>query len=84
MLIPQIETPIDDSEFHAPSIGLLISERIKYKVPELSIVKVEGPQRSLKLLISQMTCVIPEESLLPSKVLDLLKSVETCVLVRHY
>ena len=42
MLIPQIETPMEDSELHAPSIGLLISERIKYKVSELNIVKVEG------------------------------------------
>ena len=84
MLIPHIETPMNDSELHAPSIGLLISERIKYKVPKLSIVKVEDPQRSLKLLISQMTCVIPEERLLASKVLDLLRSVKTCVLVRHY
>ena len=84
MLIPHIETSMDDSELHAPSIGLFISERIKYKVPELIIVKVEGSQRSLKLLISQMTCVIPEERLLASKVLDLLRSVKTCVLVRHY
>ena len=63
MLIPHIETPMDDSEFHAPSIGKLISERIKYKVPELSIVKIKGPQRSLKWLISRMTCVNPKERL---------------------
>ena len=73
MLIPQIETPMDDSELHAPSIGLLISERIKYKVPELSIVKIEGPQRSLKRLISQMTCIHPEDCLPASKVLDFLE-----------
>ena len=42
MLIPQIETPRDDSEFYVQSIGQLIAESIKYKVPELSIVKVEG------------------------------------------
>ena len=40
MLIPQIETPMEDSELHVPSVGQLISERIKYKVPELSIVKM--------------------------------------------
>ena len=38
-LIPHIETPQHESEFHAPSIGQLIAERIKYKVKELDIVK---------------------------------------------
>ena len=38
LLNPQIETPMEDSELHAPSIGQLISERIKYKVPVLNIV----------------------------------------------
>ena len=84
MLIPQIETPMDDSELHAPSIGLLISERIKYKVPEFSIVKIGGELRSLKSLISQMTCVHPEERLPASKVLDLVKSVKTGLVVRYY
>ena len=32
-LIPQIETLMDDSEFYVQSIGQLIAERIKYKVP---------------------------------------------------
>ena len=73
MLIPQIETPMDDSEFHAPSIGQLISERVKYKVPELNIVTFNGPVRRLKTLISQMTCVKPEERLSASKVLDFLE-----------
>ena len=73
MLIPQIETPMDDSEFHALSIGQLIAERIKYKAQELSIVKIEGEQKSLKRLISQMTCVNPEERLPASKVLDFLE-----------
>ena len=41
MLIPQIETPLDDSEFHAPSIGQLIAERVKYRVPILNIVNIE-------------------------------------------
>ena len=37
-LVPRIETPRDDSECYAPSIGALIAERIKYNVPELNIV----------------------------------------------
>ena len=74
MLIPQIETPMEDSELHAPSIGLLISERIKYKVPELSIVKINGPQERVKWLISRMTCVNPEERLSAPEVLDVLQT----------
>ena len=77
MLIPHIETPREDSELHALSIGQLISGRIKYKVPELSIVKLEGEKRSLKWLISQMTCVNPEERLSAAEVLDVLKNVTT-------
>ena len=76
MLIPHIETPVEDSELHVPSIGLLISERIKYKVPQLSIVKIEGEDRSLKQLISKMTSVNPEERLFAGHVLDLLNSLE--------
>ena len=79
MLIPQIETPMDDSEYHAPSIGLLISERIKYKVPELSIVKIEGPQGSLKWLISQMTCINPEKRLSAMEVILILRKLEDYV-----
>ena len=72
MLIPQIESPMDDSELHAPSIGQLIAERIKYKIPELSIVKIESPHKNLKWLISQMTCIAPEERLSAAKVLEVL------------
>ena len=61
MLIPRIETPMDDSEHFTDSIGRLIAERIKYKVPELNIVKIEG--KNLKWLISRMFCVNPEERL---------------------
>ena len=39
-LIPQIETPRDESELHVQSIGQLIAERIKYKVQELNIVRI--------------------------------------------
>ena len=67
MLIPQIETPREDSELHVPSIGLLIAERIKYKVPELNIVRVRG---CCTWLISKMTCIEPEERLSASEVLE--------------
>ena len=61
LLNPQIETPMEDSELHAPSIGQLISERIKYKVPVLNIVIDKEEQGLLKWLISRMTCPEPEE-----------------------
>ena len=70
MLIPHIETPMDDSELHAPSIGLLISERLKYKIPELHIVKLEGP---LKTLIRQMTSIDPEKRFSAEEVIDILE-----------
>ena len=73
MLIPHIETPMEDSEFHAPSIGQLIAERIKYKVPELNIAKVKG---TLMRLISKMTCVKPRERLSATNVLNALNTVD--------
>ena len=76
MLIPHIETPMDDSELHVPSIGLLISERIKYNVPELSIVTLNSPTKNIKWLISQMICVDPEERISAAKVLDILQSMK--------
>ena len=76
MLIPHIETPMDDSELHAPSIGQLISERIKYKVTELNIVTLKGPAKYLKWLISGMTWVNPKERLSASQVLRELETVE--------
>ena len=76
MLIPQIETAMDDSELHTDSIGRLIAERIKYKVRELNIVKIEGKQRSLKRLISQMTCINPKERLSAERVLYILYNLE--------
>ena len=72
-LIPHIETPTDDSEFHADSIGRLITERIKYKVPELNIVEVRG---ALTGLISRMTCVNPRERLSAALVLDVLNNLD--------
>ena len=67
ILFPHIETPRHDSEFHVPSIGQLIAERIKYKVPELNIVRVRG---TFTRLISEMTSIRPEERLSASEVLD--------------
>ena len=72
MLIPRIETPMDETELHTDSIGRLITERIKYKVRELNIVKTEGEQKRLKRLISGMTCVNPEERLSAGRVLYIL------------
>ena len=72
MLIPHIETPMDASELHVPSIGQLISERIKYKVPELNIVTSNIPTKNIKWLISRMTCVNPEERLSAAQILELL------------
>ena len=72
-LIPRIETPQDDSEFHAPSIGQLIAERIKNKVPKLDIVRVKG---TLTKLISKMTCVKPRERLSAADVLNVLNTVD--------
>ena len=77
MLIPQIETPMDNSEFYVQSIGQLIAERIKYKVPELNIVKIEGPQKRLKQMISLMTCLNPEERLSAGRVLYILHNPES-------
>ena len=84
MLIPQIETPRDDTELYTDSIGRLIAERIKYKMPELSIVRIESPHKHLKGLISQMTCIAPEERLWAAKVLEILNqdSVPTDLEVR--
>ena len=67
ILIPHIETPMHDSEFHVPSIGQLIAERIKYNIPELNIVRVRG---TFTRLISEMTSIRPEERLSASEVLD--------------
>ena len=81
-LIPRIETPLHDSEYHPFSIGLLISERIKYKVEELNIVRIEGDKISLKQLISEMTRVNPKERLTASAVLRKLNKVQ--LLHGHY
>ena len=77
MLIPRIETPVEDSELYVPSIGLVISERIKYKVPELRIVTIEGPHKSLRWLISRMTCADPRERMSAEETLNIFNNLET-------
>ena len=76
-LIPRIETPMEDSELFTDSIGRLIAERIKYKVPELNIVKMEGPHKSLKWLIEQMTCVDPQKRFSAKDVINNLQQQKT-------
>ena len=86
MLIPHIETPMEDSEIHVPSIGQLIAERIKYKVPELNIAALKNRAKILKGIIRQMTCVNPKERLSAAQVLDFLsaESVTADFEVRNY
>ena len=72
MLIPRIETPQDDSEIHVPSVGQLISERIKYQRGDLDIVKDDrengnSQEVQLRSLIQKMTKVIPKERVSASK-----------------
>ena len=69
-LIPQIETPQDNSECHQP-IGQLLAERIKYNVKQREIVVFREikPDAALamkvehdtKELIQKMTCVNSEQ-----------------------
>ena len=82
--LPQIETPRDESELHAQSIGQLIAERIKYKVPELNIVDISGtsgatPNENItnetRKLIQKMTCVDPKQRLNSAQVLLFLQRV---------
>ena len=69
ILVPQIETPQDDSDLYTP-VGMLIATRINYKVKELYIVDIkesamnESKKRTaLKMLIKDMTNVEPDELL---------------------
>ena len=79
-LRPQIETQQDDSELWVPSIGQLISERIKYKVAELRIVVVEEKETDLtsqiKRVIQKMTAIDPKQRLRAAKLVDALHNVE--------
>ena len=87
-LVPQIETPQDNSELHAQSIGQLIAERVKYKVKELSIVQAQGMEASpdavsdmditshdVRKLIQKMTCVDPMETITAAQVQQILQQV---------
>ena len=90
LTIPQIETPRSDSEHHAPSIGQLIAERIKYDVKELNVVTVEDITRSsaadikvnveLKKIIQKMTAAGPKKRLSPAEVLVSLQTVEVMLI----
>ena len=79
-LRPQIETPQEDSELWVPSIGQLISERIKYKVAELRIVVVSGKSTdimaSVKAIIEKMTVIDPKKRIRAAKLVDALHNVE--------
>ena len=90
-LIPQIETPRDDSELHVQSIGQLIAERVKYKVKEVSIVPLkEGGSQSgvpgkdgtteLRELIRKMTCVYPKERITAAQIQQFLQQVITTLI----
>ena len=79
-LVPRIETPLHNSELHAPSIGQLIAERIKYQVKELNIVIYdtligETQETEIKKLIKKMTCVNPKQRLSATEVVRTLKEV---------
>ena len=84
-LLPRIETPQDDSELHAPSIGQLIAERIKYKVPDLNIVPVVALDdvtnvcdgeitKEIKDIIRQMTNACPKDRLSATAVVQKFRS----------
>ena len=47
------------------------------KVQELNVVKIEGPQKRSKQVISRMTCVNPEERLSAGRVLYILHNRES-------
>ena len=70
LLIPRIETPREDSELHAPSVGQLIAERMKYNIKELRVINTDNMESKVatsprtneaKLLIAKMTRVNPKE-----------------------
>ena len=82
-LVPQIETPQDNSELHVQSIGQLIAERIKYKVKNLNIAvndekkakAMSSEMNEARKLIQKMTSVDPKDRLTADQVRDLLKQV---------
>ena len=85
-LVPQIETPRDDSELHVQSVGQLIAERVRYNLEEYSIVPPkEGSSQSgmpdedganqLRNMIQKMTCVYPKERIAAAQVQQVLQQV---------
>ena len=87
-LVPQIETPLDDSELYAP-IGQLIAERIKYSVKPLAVVAEDATIDSLDVenitvdhtkevrrLVQGMTHHIPQRRCRATEVIKLL-----CIIV---
>ena len=77
-LRPQIGIAQEDTELWVPSIGQLISERIKYKIDELRIVVVEGKDMTsqIKSIIQKMTAIDPKQRLRAAKLVDALHNVE--------
>ena len=52
-LVPQIETPNDDSERYVP-IGRIIAERIRYKKEPLEVIPEDTKSSSLSVRSSQL------------------------------
>ena len=74
-LVPQIETPGQDSELHEP-IGRLIAERIKYGKEPLAIFPKSAVKdgKHIRSLIAKMTCHVPTERIAADEVLKHLKA----------
>ena len=70
-LVPKIETPNEDSEFHQP-VGRLIAERIKYRKKPLDVIPVFCLQQSMPLrsLIRKMTSHVLNERISAAKVVE--------------
>ena len=76
-LVPQIETPGQDSELHEP-IGRLIAERIKYDKEPLAIFPKSAVKdgKHIRSLIAKMTCHVPIERIAASGVIRNLKEIQ--------
>ena len=89
-LIPRIETPNDPSEVHQ-NIGVIIAERVRFKVKPLEIVVVgENPpagstpeyilEQKIRRLIAAMTRFKPKERLSATDVVSHLADLRVCCL----
>ena len=76
-LVPQIGTPGQDSELHAP-IDRLIAERIKYGKEPLAIFPKSDVKdgKHIRSLIAKMTCHIPTERIAADGVIKELKEMQ--------